>query len=128
MDIDEYHAAWRRFCRPSVYEKVQCTQDEECVMSSFVNTAEEECVMSSFVNTAEEECVMSSFVDTDDYTHPITAFVLNASDEQLEAFSYLDQWMQQYGIRFCNSDSCECEHTEVFHGALRFASQRLGTD
>ncbi|WP_440948500.1 hypothetical protein ACSAZL_09875 [Methanosarcina sp. T3] len=102
MNIDEYHAAWRRFCRPSVYEKVQSTQ--------------------------EEECVMPSFVDTDDYTHPITAFVLNASDEQLEAFSYLDQWMQHYGIRFCNSDSCECEHTEAFYGALRFASQRLGTD
>lgn len=115
MDIDEYHAAWRRFCRPSVYEKVQCTQDEECVMPGFVGPA-------------EEECVMSSFVDTDDYTHPITAFVLNASDEQLEAFGYLDHWMRHYGIRFCNSDSCECEHTEAFYGALRFASQRLGTD
>ncbi|MFY1111788.1 MAG: hypothetical protein AB3K77_08935 [Methanosarcinaceae archaeon] len=102
MEIEEHHAAWRRFCRPSVYEEVQSTQ--------------------------EEECVISSFIDTTDSAHPITAFVLNASDEQLEAFGYLNQWMQHYGIRFCNSDSCECEHTEVFHGALRLAGQRLGTD
>ncbi|AKB19862.1 MULTISPECIES: hypothetical protein [unclassified Methanosarcina] len=63
--------------------------------------------------------------DSSDYTHPITAFVLNASGEQLEAFGYLNKWMQHYGIRFCNSDSCECEHTEAFQGALQFAGQRL---
>jgi len=102
MDVVEQHAVWRRFCRPSVYEDVQSTQ--------------------------EEEYVIPSFADTTDSTHPITAFVLNASDEQLEAFGYLNQWMQHYGIRFINSDSCECEHTEALHGALQLAGQRLNTD
>lgn len=99
MDMIEYHAPWRHFCLSSAYENVQSPQNEEYEAPSFV--------------------------DMTDYTHPVTAFVLNASGEQLEAFGYLNKWMQHYGIRFCNSDSCECEDTEVFQGALQFASQRL---
>jgi len=99
MDLIEYHAPWRHFCRSSAYEYVQSPQ--------------------------KEEYEAPSFVDITDYTHPVITFVLNASGEQLEAFGYLNKWMQHYGIKFCNSNSRECEDTEALQGALQFASQRL---
>lgn len=115
MDLEEYHAAWRRFCRPSIYEPVKPSLKKESTVPNFSD------IIDSVIDNT------SSVVGIPESMHPITDFVLNASDEQLEAFDYLGKWMREYGIEFYTTGSCECEHVEVINLALRLATQRLGS-